>query len=176
MVPSVIIVMGVSGSGKTTVASGLAQRLQWRFVEGDSFHPAANVARMRDGIALTDDDRWPWLDAIALWIDSARASGERCIVTCSALKRAYRERLVAGHDDARFVYLKGEPRLVTQRMAVRTGHYMPLSLLRSQFDTLEEPGPEENPLVVPIEAPPEEIVASIVANLRLDKGLVRPPQ
>src|ERR1700688_4130428 len=126
MVPSVIIVMGVSGSGKTTVASGLAQRLQWRFVEGDSFHPAANVARMSEGIALTDEDRWPWLDGIVAWIDSARASGEPCVVPCSALKRAYRERLVAGHDDARFVYLKGEQRLVTQRMAARTGHYMPL--------------------------------------------------
>jgi gluconokinase len=176
MVPSVIIVMGVSGSGKTTVASLLAQRLRWRFVEGDSLHPAANVAKMSEGIPLTDEDRWPWLDAIAAWIDAARASGEPCIVTCSALKRAYRERLVAGHDDARFVYLKGELRLVTQRMAVRTGHYMPLSLLQSQFDTLEEPGSEENPLVVPIEASPEEIVASIVANLRLDRGLVHDPQ
>ena len=176
MAPSVIIVMGVSGSGKTTVASPLAQRLHWRFVEGDSLHSAANVARMREGIPLTDEDRWPWLDAIALWIDAARAAGVPCIVTCSALKRAYRERLVAGHDDARFVYLKGTPRLVTQRMAARTGHYMPLSLLRSQFDTLEEPGSDENPLVVPIEASPEEIVASIIANLRLDKGLVHPPQ
>lgn len=176
MAPSVIIVMGVSGSGKTTVASGLAQRLQWRFVEGDSLHSAANVERMREGIPLTDEDRWPWLESIAAWIDAARASGEPCIVTCSALKRAYRERLVAGRDDARFVYLKAEPRLVTQRMAVRTGHYMPLSLLRSQFDTLEEPGSEEDPLVVSIEASPEEIVSSIIVNLRLDKGLVHPPQ
>jgi len=176
MVPSVIIVMGVSGSGKTTVASLLAQRLRWRFVEGDSFHSAANVARMGDGIPLTDEDRWPWLDSIAAWIDAARAAGERCIVTCSALKRAYRERLVAGRDGARFVYLKGEQRLVTQRMAARTGHYMPLSLLRSQFDTLEEPGSEESALVVPIEASPEEIVASIIANLRLDESLVHPPQ
>ena len=168
--------MGVSGSGKTTVASLLAQRLHWRFVEGDSFHPAANVAKMSQGISLTDEDRQPWLDRISAWIDAARASGEACVVTCSALKRAYRERLVAGRDGARFVYLKGEQRLVTQRMAARTGHYMPLSLLRSQFETLEEPGPEENPLVVPIEAPPEESVASIVANLRLDKGHVRSPQ
>lgn len=176
MVPSVIIVMGVSGSGKTTVASLLAQVLHWRFVEGDSFHPAANVARMREGMPLADEDRWPWLDGIAAWIDSARASGERCVVTCSALKRAYRERLVSGHDDARIVYLKGARRLVTQRMAARTGHYMPLSLLQSQFDTLEEPGSEENPLVVPIEASPEAIVDSIVANLRLDTGLVHNPQ
>jgi gluconokinase len=176
MTPSAIIVMGVSGSGKTTVASLLARRLQWRFVEGDSLHSAANVARMREGIPLTDDDRWPWLDEIAAWIDAVRAAGEPCIVTCSALKRAYRERLVAGRDEACFVYLKGEQRLVTQRMAVRTGHYMPLSLLRSQFDTLEEPGSEENAIAVPIEASPEEIAASIIANLRLDESLVHPPQ
>ena len=95
MAPSVIIVMGVAGSGKTTVASKTAQRLHWRFAEADSFHPPANIARMRDGIPLTDEDRWPWLDAIAAWIDSVRAAGEHCVVACSALKRAYRARLAA---------------------------------------------------------------------------------
>jgi gluconokinase len=159
--------MGVSGSGKTTVASLLAQHLHWQFAEADSFHPAANVAKMRDGIALTDEDRWPWLDAIAAWIDSERAAGERCVITCSALKRSYRHRLVHGHHDVRFVYLKAEFGLVTRRMAERTGHYMPLALLQSQFDTLEEPEPGENPLAVSIEPPPEEIVAGIVAALGL---------
>jgi gluconokinase len=169
VIPSVIVVMGVAGSGKTTIASRLAERLRWRFAEGDSFHPPANVARMRDGIALTDEDRWPWLDAIAAWIDSARASGERSVITCSALKRAYRERLAGGHDDVRFVYLKGEYGLVARRMAARTGHYMPLALLQSQYDALEEPRPGESPLVVAIEPSPEEIVAAIVAALGLER-------
>jgi gluconokinase len=165
MAPSVIIVMGVAGSGKTTVALQTAQQLGWRFAEADSFHSAANIARMRDGIPLTDEDRWPWLDAIAAWIDSMRAVGEHCVVACSALKRAYRARLEAGHHDVRFVYLKGDYDNVAARMSGRTGHYMPLSLLRSQFDALEEPDPDENVLVVPIEKPPEEIVAAIVAAL-----------
>jgi gluconokinase len=162
VIPSVIVVMGVAGSGKTTIASRVAERLRWRFAEGDSFHPPANVARMRAGIALTDEDRWPWLDAIAAWIDSARASGLRCVVTCSALKRAYRERLAGRHDDVRFVYLKGEYDLVARRMATRQGHYMPLALLQSQYDALEEPRTGEGPLIVAIESPPEEIVATII--------------
>jgi gluconokinase len=169
VIPSVIVVMGVAGSGKTTIASRLAERLRWRFAEGDSFHPPANVARMRDGIALTDKDRWPWLDAIAAWIDSARASGERSVITCSALKRAYRERLAGGRDDVRFVYLKGDYGLVARRMAARKGHYMPLALLQSQYDALEEPRPGESPLVVAIEPLPEEIVAAIVAALGLER-------
>jgi gluconokinase len=168
VVPSVIVVMGVSGSGKTTIASRLARRLGWRFAEGDSFHPAANIARMSEGIALTDEDRWPWLDAIAAWIGAARASGERSVITCSALKRAYRERLAAGHGDVRFVFLKGDYGLVAGRMASRTGHYMPLALLQSQYDALEEPGSGENPLAVSIAATPEEIVAGIVAALELE--------
>ena len=167
MAPCVIIVMGVAGSGKTTVASQLAKRLGWRFAEADSFHPPANITRMRDGIPLTDEDRWPWLDAIAAWIDSVRKAGDRCVVACSALKRAYRARLVAGHHDVRFVYLKGDYGLVATRMGGRTGHYMPLSLLQSQFDTLEEPEAAENAVVVPIDKPPEEIVAAIVAALDL---------
>ena len=160
--------MGVSGSGKTTVASLLAERLDWQFAEADSFHPAANIARMRDGIPLTDEDRWPWLDAIAAWIDSVRASGQRCVITCSALKRAYRERLVHGHHDVRFVFLKGEYALVAQRVAARKGHYMPVALLRNQFDTLEEPGPGESPLAISIELPPQSIVAEIVTALGLE--------
>jgi gluconokinase len=169
VIPSVIVVMGVAGSGKTTIASQLAERLRWRFAEGDSFHPPANIARMRDGIALTDEDRWPWLDAIAAWIDAARASGERSVITCSALKRAYRERLAGGHDDVRFIYLKGEYGLVARRMAARKGHYMPVALLQSQYDALEEPHPGESPLVVAIEPSPEEIVAAIVAALGLER-------
>ncbi|HLX24292.1 MAG TPA: gluconokinase [Usitatibacter sp.] len=163
MTPSVIIVMGVAGSGKSTVASQTAQRLDWRFAEADTFHSAANIAKMRDGIPLTDEDRWPWLDAIAAWIDSMRSAGQHCVVACSALKRAYRVRLAAGHHDVRFVYLKGSYEIVAARMSGRTGHYMPLSLLRSQFETLEEPDAAEDAVVMPIEKAPEEIVAAIVA-------------
>lgn len=160
-----IIVMGVSGSGKTTVAAQLAARLGWEFAEGDTFHPAANVAKMREGLALSDEDRWPWLDAIAAWIDAQRAAGRPSVVACSALKRAYRERLLGGHHDVRFVYLKADYALVAGRMAARQGHYMPVTLLRSQFDALEEPGSAENPLTVSIEEGPDEIVARIVAGL-----------
>ncbi len=168
MAPSVIVVMGVSGSGKTTVASRLAERLHWRFAEADEFHPAANIAKMRAGIPLTDEDRAPWLDAIAAWIDAIRAANQHGVVTCSALKRAYRERLAHGHDDVRFVYLQGDRDLVAERVRGRKGHYMPLALLESQFDTLEEPGADENTLAVSIDAPPDEIVAAIVAALALE--------
>lgn len=159
--------MGVSGSGKTTVAAGLARRLGWRFAEGDAFHPEANVAKMRAGIPLGDEDRWPWLDAIAAWIAETRGRGEHCVVACSALRRAYRERLAAGRGDVCFVYLRGDYELVAARLARRKGHYMPLSLLRSQYDTLEEPGTEENPVVVSIVRPPEELTASIMEALGL---------
>ena len=165
MRPFAIVVMGVSGSGKSTVAARLAARLDWQFAEGDTFHPAANVAKMRDGIALSDEDRWPWLDAIAAWIDAQRAKGRHCVVACSALKRAYRERLLDGHHDVRFVYLKADYALVARRMAARQGHYMPVTLLQSQFDALEEPGSAENPLTVSIEHAPDEIVERIVAEL-----------
>ena len=159
--------MGVSGSGKTTVAVELARRLGWRFAEGDTFHPEANVGKMRAGIPLTDDDRGPWLDAIAAWIRETRERGERCVVACSALRRAYRRRLAAGRDDVCFVYLQGEYDLVAARMARREGHYMPLSLLRSQYETLEEPQTEEHPITVSIERPPQELAARIIRALGL---------
>lgn len=159
--------MGVSGSGKTTVAVELARRLGWRFAEGDTFHPEANVGKMRAGIPLTDDDRRPWLDAIAAWIRETREKGERCVVACSALRRAYRRRLAAGRDDVCFVYLQGEYDLVAARMARREGHYMPLSLLRSQYETLEEPQTEEHPITVSIERPPQELAARIIRTLGL---------
>jgi gluconokinase len=160
--------MGVSGCGKSTVAERLAARLGWQFAEADSFHPGANVEKMRAGIPLTDADRWPWLEAIAAWIGAMRSSGQRCVVTCSALKRAYRERLAGGHDDVRFVYLQGSYELIAARLAERRHEYMPSTLLRSQFDALEEPGSEERPLVVSIEPPADAIVAEIVARLGLE--------
>lgn len=163
--PAVIVVMGVSGSGKSTVASLLAGRLGWEFEDGDDFHPAANVEKMQAGTPLTDEDRWPWLAAIAAWIDRLRAEGRHGVVTCSALKPAYREILLGGRPDVRLVYLRGDRELIGRRMAARHGHFMPTSLLDSQFRTLEEPTPDENPLVVSIGGTPQAIVAEIVETL-----------
>ena len=160
-----VVVMGVSGCGKSTVASRLARELGWDFAEADSFHSAANVDKMRSGIALTDEDRWPWLDAIAAWIDAKRVQRRPCIVACSALKRRYRERLAGGLADVQFVYLAGSYDTVAGRLAGRSGHYMPLSLLQSQFDALEPPGPEERPIVVSIVLPVEEIVREVKLEL-----------
>jgi gluconokinase len=158
--------MGVSGSGKTTVAAELAHRLGWQLAEADMFHSPANVEKMRSGIPLTDEDRWPWLAAIAKWIDEARASGRPGVITCSALKRRYREIIIGDRPDVRLVYLKGDYDLIARRMAAREHHYMPVGLLQSQFDALEEPGPDENAIVVPIDSAPEDIVEKIVGELR----------
>jgi len=157
--------MGVSGCGKSTVASLLAGRMGWAFAEADAFHSMANVEKMRNGTPLTDEDRWPWLDAIAGWIDGNRAAGRDCVVACSALRRAYRERLAGRHGDVRFVYLRGDYDVIASRLAGRSGHYMPVSLLASQFRTLEEPGSDEDPLVLSIEEPVERLVEEIAANL-----------
>ncbi|AWN46336.1 gluconate kinase [Methylobacterium terrae] len=163
--PAVIVVMGVSGSGKSTVASLLAGRLGWEFEDGDDFHPAANVEKMQAGTPLTDEDRWPWLAAIAAWIDTLRAEGRHGVVTCSGLKRAYRDILAGDRPDVRLVYLKGDRELIGRRMAARHGHFMPTSLLDSQFRTLQEPTPDENPLVVSVGGTPQAIVAEIVETL-----------
>ncbi|APV51687.1 gluconate kinase [Betaproteobacteria bacterium GR16-43] len=158
--------MGVSGSGKTTVGTLLAQRLGWPFADADAFHPPENVAKMRAGIPLTDEDRWPWLDAMAAWIDQARTGGKCGVVACSALKRRYRDRIIGARDDVRLVYLEGSYEVIARRMAERPHHYMPVSLLRSQFEALEPPAPEEGPLVMPVAAPPGEIIERIVATLQ----------
>jgi gluconokinase len=160
-----VILAGVSGAGKSTIAALLAARLGWAYQDGDSFHPPGNVAKMRAGRSLTDEDRFPWLAAIAAWIDKARSSGKSAVIACSALKRAYREILVAGHDDVRLVFLKGSLELIERRMAAREGHFMPVSLLQSQFEALEEPGADEHTIVVSIEPPPQEVVEAILARL-----------
>jgi gluconokinase len=165
MLPAVVIVMGVSGSGKTTVGMLLAARLQWEFEDADWLHPAANIDKMHKGIPLTDDDRRPWLRAVATWIDKTRAAGGHGVVACSALKRRYREILIPERSAVRLVYLKGSETLIARRIATRHEHFMPPALLHSQFEALEEPGPDENPIVVPIDMPPREIVARIVAEL-----------
>jgi carbohydrate kinase (thermoresistant glucokinase family) len=163
--PNVLLVMGVSGSGKSTMGEALARELGWPFRDADSFHPAANVAKMSAGTALTDEDRWPWLAAIAAWIDQQRTSPEHGVVSCSALKRVYRQRLLDGRPDVRLVYLKGEQDLIAGRMARRTDHFMPPSLLQSQFAALEEPGTDERPLVVAIDRSPRRVLERILAEL-----------
>jgi gluconokinase len=168
--PAFIIVMGVSGSGKSTIASLLAMRLGWTYGDADWFHPPENVAKMHAGHALTDEDRWPWLRAIAAAMDKARRHGKPMVIACSALKRAYRDVLVNGSHDVRIAYLKGQREQIALRMSLRHGHFMPASLLDSQFATLEEPEADERPIVVSIDASPTEIVERIMTEL---EGLSR---
>src|SRR2546430_5363542 len=143
-VPCALIVMGVSGAGKSTIGEKLAERLGWRFEDGDRFHPASNVAKMSAGQPLTDEDRQPWLQAIADEIDRTCGRGQRAVVACSALKRAYRDILVHGRDDVRIVFLDGTEALIAGRLAARRGHFMPPGLLASQFKTLETPTADEH--------------------------------
>jgi gluconokinase len=169
--PCALIVMGVSGSGKSTIGDKLAKRLGWSYEDGDRFHPASNVAKMSAGQPLTDEDRWPWLQAIAAEIDRVCAAGSHAVIACSALKRAYRSVLVHGRSDVRIIFLDGAQELIAGRLARRKGHFMPPGLLASQFKTLEPPGPTEDPVTVSIDAPVDGIVSDIVRQLGLDPSL-----
>ena len=169
--PCALIVMGVSGSGKSTIAARLAERLSWTFEDGDRFHPASNVAKMSAGQPLTDEDRWPWLQAIADEIDRVCETGAHAVIACSALKHAYRDVLVHGRRDVRIVYLSGTQPLIAARLARRKGHFMPPGLLDSQFMTLEPPAADENPVTVSIDASVETIVEDILRQLGLDGGM-----
>lgn len=160
-----IVVMGVSGAGKTTIAQALAARLGYGCRDADEFHPRSNIEKMSAGIPLTDEDRGPWLRAIAAAIDEAAAHHAPIIVTCSALRRAYREILLHGRDDVVFAYLKGSRALVAARLKARKGHFMPPSLLDSQFETLEEPRPDEPVIVLDIDGPVAAIVDDLSARL-----------
>jgi len=161
----VVVVMGVSGSGKTTIGRALARRLGWLFQEGDALHPPENVAKMRAGHPLDDADRAPWLAAIAALIDEWRARGEAGVITCSALKRRYREVIIGGRPGVRLVYLAGSRALIAERLAARRGHFLPASLLDSQFAALEPPLPEEGAIAASVDAPVAAIVARIAASL-----------
>jgi ribose 5-phosphate isomerase A len=163
--PPILIIMGVSGTGKTTIAKELTARLGWPFEEGDSLHPEVNIAKMYAGIPLTDADREPWLARVAAWIDAQRAKKQPGIITCSALKRSYRQIIIGDRPEARLVYLRGGRDLIAQRLAGRDGHFMPPSLLQSQIDTLEEPGPGEDPLTVDLGPPPDQMTGEIIRLL-----------
>jgi gluconokinase len=165
--PCALVVMGVSGSGKSTIADKLAERLRWSYEDGDKFHPASNVAKMSAGHPLTDEDRRLWLQAIADEIDRVCKAGQHAVIACSALKRTYRDILVHGRSDVRIIYLKGTQELIARRLAERKGHFMPAGLLTSQFMTLEPPDASENPVTASIDASVDAIVDDIVSQLRL---------
>jgi gluconokinase len=160
----IIVLMGVSGSGKTTVGQLLAQRLGLPCIDADDYHPSANVEKMRAGVALTDEDRWPWLDRINGVLREHAASGSNAILACSALKQVYRDRLADGLPDVRWVYLKGSFELIQSRLLARKHRYMPASLLQSQFATLEEP---RDATTIDISGTPQEAADDVVAALRL---------
>lgn len=174
MRPAAIIVMGVSGSGKSTIGALLAEALGWPFADADGFHPAANVAKMAAGQPLTDADRWPWLDAIAAHIGASRTAEQPVVVACSALRRAYRERLRAGHGDLIFLHLAGAPEVIATRQAARQGHFMPPSLMASQFATLEDPAEEADAVTVSVQASPHEVVGNILSSLG-ERGAIGAP-
>ena len=160
--PCALIVMGVSGSGKSTIGEALAARLGWRYEDGDAFHPQSNVAKMRAGQPLTDEDRWPWLRAIAAEIDRVCDGGGRIVIGCSALKRAYRDELLGGRPEARMVFLATDRDVLTRRLAARVGHFFPEQLLASQLAVLEPPGPDEHVIrVVPSDRPAGTVDAII---------------
>lgn len=164
-----IIIFGVSGAGKTAVGKLLARELGWQFLEADDFHPAANIEKMHNGRPLTDEDRWPWLDRLREQIEQLLFAGENAVLACSALKRAYRNRLRVS-DEVKFVFLHGDYALIEKQLRSRRGHFMNAALLQSQFDDLQEPQADEHALTVALGRAPEEIVEEIEAKLHLAKS------
>ena len=165
MKKGIYVVMGVAGSGKSTIGTALARALGVTYVEGDAHHPPENVKRMAAGIPLTDEDRAGWLRSLAMQVRAAKAAGRGLVIACSALKRAYRDILRAEAPDLRFVFLRGDGALLAERLASRRGHFMPTSLLESQLATLEEPDPVEDAWVCDITESPDEIIASLIARV-----------
>ena len=166
-----IVVMGVSGSGKSTVAAGLVDRLGWEFVEGDDFHPPANVEKMRSGTPLDDEDRWPWLRTLAGWIGEHEQAGTSVVVTCSALRRAYRDVLREGHPSVWFAHVTADAELLRERVTHRTGHFMPSSLLDSQLALLEPLQADEPGASVSGAGEPADVVKKMLAALSAERGV-----
>jgi gluconokinase len=162
----IVIVFGVSGAGKTTIGKLLAQELGWRFYEADDFHSRANIEKMRRGVPLTDEDRWPWLESLRQSIERSLEAGENAVLACSALKRAYRERLRVSYE-VKFVFLHGDYALIEKQLRQRRGHFMNPELLRSQFADLEEPKSDEDVITIELGRTPEEIVEEIKTKLHL---------
>jgi carbohydrate kinase (thermoresistant glucokinase family) len=167
MAAPIVIVMGVAGAGKSTVGAALARQLGCDFADADEFHPPANIAKMRTGTPLTDADRQSWLAAIAARVDAWREAGTGGVIACSALKRSYRRVVIGDRPEVRLAYLRGDPALIRRRLAERRHHFMPASLLDSQFETLEEPGAEERPIVVDATKSATTLAAEINALLRV---------
>ena len=170
--PTMLLMMGVSGVGKTTTGRRVAKALGWSFRDADDFHPPENVAKMSSGQPLTDADRWPWLAAIGNWLDLQRTIGGNAVVTCSALRRSYRTMLLHDRPDVKLVFLKGSKALIADRLSRRSGHFMPPALLESQFATLEEPRRDERALVVSVALPPRHVVADIVRYFDPDNPML----
>ena len=166
--PVVLVLMGVSGCGKSTVAALLAGELGWPFEEGDSLHPQTNIDKMAAGHPLDDEDRWPWLEKVADWVEGCLDSGRSGIITCSSLKRSYRDLIDRRGHGVEFVYLAGSKQLIAARLAARQGHFMPPGLLDSQFATLEEPTPDEPSIRVEVGPPASEIADQIRTILHLE--------
>jgi len=166
-----VVVMGVSGSGKSTVAAGLVDRLGCEFAEGDDFHPAENVAKMRAGTPLDDDDRWPWLRTLAAWIGEHEQAGRSVVVTCSALKRSYRDLLSEGHPSVWFAHVTVDAQLLRDRVEQRTGHYMPPSLLDSQLATLEPLQDDEPGASISGAGSPDAVVDELLSTLAAERGV-----
>ena len=162
----IVVVFGVSGAGKTTIGKLLAEELGWRFLEADDFHSRANIEKMRSGSPLADEDRWPWLERLREQITRSLAAKENAVLACSALKRAYLERLRVS-DDVKFVFLRGDYGLIENQLRHRRGHFMNPALLQSQFADLEEPASDENVLAIELGQTPQELVKEIKAKLRL---------
>ena len=171
----IVVLMGVSGCGKTTIGRELADRLGWDYVEGDEWHPAENVEKMRSGEPLTDEDRRPWLERLALELVRRHRLGRGVILSCSALRREYRRRLAAESVDPLFVHLTAPRDVIARRLAAREGHYMPAKLLESQLETLEHPEADERCLEVPVRGHPGEIVTRLASGLREQFGIESRP-